>query len=102
MDGKRAIDGMLVYFKRVPFDSDELKIATYFSSEKLRRDPRNHCVPILEVLEDPIDSNTRFMVMPFLRWVDTPPFEIVDDVLECIEQLLEVRVHRFGGLEDRQ
>ncbi|KAH9845945.1 hypothetical protein C2E23DRAFT_855260, partial [Lenzites betulinus] len=90
IDASRISDGKLVYVKRVTSDSQELHIHSYLSSEALRRDPRNRCVPLLDTIQDSTDPNTTFMVMPFLRYIDSPPFETVEDVLECLDQLLEV------------
>ena len=82
---------MLVYIKRVPTHSDELKIALMLNSETLRKDPRNHCVPILDHFEDEQESGMSFMVMPFLQSIDNPPFETVYNVIDFVEQVLEVR-----------
>lgn len=68
-----------------------MQIATYLRSEELQKDPRNRCVPILDVLHLPGDEGLSFMVMPFLRYIDSPTFELVDDVLQCGGSLLEVR-----------
>ncbi|KAI0350538.1 hypothetical protein OH77DRAFT_1593479 [Trametes cingulata] len=89
MDATRISDGTLVYLKRVKSDSQELQILSYLSSEELLHDPRNHCVPLLDVIQDPLNPDTSYMVMPFLRYIDSPPFELVGDVLECIDQVLE-------------
>ena len=56
----------------------------------MRKDPRNHCVPILDVLDDPADPATSFLVMPFLRNIDDPEFDTVGSILQCVSQLLEV------------
>ncbi|KAI0350534.1 kinase-like protein [Trametes cingulata] len=98
IDATRMSDGRIVYLKRVRRDSQELQILSFLSSEELRRDPRNHCVPLLDVLQDPSDPDTSFMVMPFLRYIDSPPFELVEDVLECLDQILEglVFIHDHG------
>ena len=90
LDARRLADGKLVLLKRVASSSPEIRIATYLSSEELRRDPRNHCVPILDVIVDRQDPSISFLVMPFLRWIDDPEFDTVGSILECIEQLLEV------------
>ena len=90
IDATRTSDGALVYIKRVQSDSQELRLLSYLSSEELRQDPRNHCVPLLDVLTNPLEPTTTFMVMPFLRYIDDPDFELVEDVLECLDQLLEV------------
>ena len=67
----------------------EIVIASLLSSEELRKDPRNRCVPILDIIVDTEDPALSFIVMPFLRHVDDPPFDTVGSVLECMEQLLK-------------
>ena len=83
-------DGKAVLFKKIGTDSAELRLATYLSSEELRKDPRNHCVPILDVLRDPFDPSISYLVMPLLRRIDMPEIDTVESVLECVGQLLEV------------
>ena len=90
MDATRVSDGKLVLFKKVKSASEEIKIASFFSSDKLRKDPRNHCVPVLDIIRDREDPATSFLVMPFLRWVDDPQFDTVGSILDCVHQLLEV------------
>ena len=80
-----------MYIKRVPTDSAELQIALRLSSESLRRDPNNHCVPIIDHFEDEADRTMTFMVMPFLLPIDEPPFETVEDVVDFADQMLTVR-----------
>ncbi len=82
---------MLVLLKRVAADSKEVKIASYFSSQEIREDPRNHCIPVLDVIPDKDDSSKSYLVMPFLRYADRPPFESIQSMLDCGEQLIEVR-----------
>lgn len=80
--------------KRIRTDADdgnEIKIATLLSSPALANDPRNHCVPVLDVLKDDIDPNISYVVMPFLQKVDDPPFETLGDIVDFVNQLLEVR-----------
>lgn len=90
MDAIRLVDGKQVFIKKVPSTSSKLRITTYLSSPELRKDPRNHCVPILEVLTDPEDSSISFLVMPLLRYIDQPEFDTVGCILDFVEQLLEV------------
>lgn len=80
IDATWMSDGTLVYLKRTPSDSQELQIASYLSSQALRLDPRNHCVPLLDILQDPLNPDTAFMVIPFLRYKTSPPFEVVGDI----------------------
>ncbi|KAI0334860.1 hypothetical protein GY45DRAFT_1431349 [Cubamyces sp. BRFM 1775] len=89
IDATRVADGQLVYLKKVSSSSHELEICRYFSSESLRQDSRNHCVPLVDVLPHPTDPETSFIVMPFLRKIDDPAFETIEDILDCGEQLLE-------------
>ncbi|KAJ8481569.1 hypothetical protein ONZ51_g5906 [Trametes cubensis] len=98
IDATRMSDGKLVYVKRIDKNSQELQIISFLSSEEMRRDPRNHCVPLLDTIPDPSDPNTAYIVMPFLRYVDSPGFVLVDDVLECLDQVLEglVFIHDHG------
>ncbi|EIW62121.1 uncharacterized protein TRAVEDRAFT_44951 [Trametes versicolor FP-101664 SS1] len=98
IDATRISDGTLVYIKRTRTDSQELQIVAYLNSDELRQDPRNHCIPLLDVLQDPSAPDTSFMVMPFLRYIDSPPMERVEDVLDCFDQVLEglVFIHDHG------
>ncbi|KAH9893444.1 kinase-like domain-containing protein [Cubamyces lactineus] len=89
MDATRISDGKLVYLKEVKSTSSELKILSYLSSDELRKDPRNHTIPLLETLQHPTNPALVFMVMPFLRFIDQPPFETVEDAYDCGEQVLE-------------
>jgi hypothetical protein len=54
-------------------------------------DPANHSVPILDTFEDLVDKSISYLVMPFLRLTDNPPFEVVEEVLDFVDQILEVR-----------
>ncbi|KAL7282053.1 hypothetical protein ACG7TL_003520 [Trametes sanguinea] len=98
MDATRVSDEALVYMKSIRTDSEELRILSYLSSDELRHDPRNHCVPLLDVFQDSTDAERSIIVMPFMRYIDNPPFESVDDVLEMLDQVLEglVFIHDHG------
>ncbi|OCH90635.1 hypothetical protein OBBRIDRAFT_819196 [Obba rivulosa] len=98
IDARRVSDESLVYIKRVKTGDLESKIATYLSSEGLSGDPRNHCVPILEMFEDPDDPAISYMVMPFLRPIDEPQFELISEVLDFVDQIIEglVFLHDHG------
>ncbi|KAI9063469.1 hypothetical protein FKP32DRAFT_720804 [Trametes sanguinea] len=81
-------------------------MATFLSYPELRQDPRNHRVPILDVLRDPDDAPVSYLAMPFLRNLDNPDFASIDELLDCAEQLLEVsgllviatETHQLQGL----
>ncbi|KAK0479618.1 hypothetical protein IW261DRAFT_1607937 [Armillaria novae-zelandiae] len=91
IDATRAEDGKLVALKRIskmnfPF---ELELGTFFSSSPLSDDPRNHCVPIYEVLQSPHDPDVQFIVMPRLREAHTPSFDTVGEFADAFQQIFE-------------
>ena len=90
IDARRANDNLLVCIKRVSTKTHEVETAMLFSQPALRSDPRNHCIPILDVIPDEQDEYIAYLVMPFYRMMDDPPFELVDDVLDFADQVLEV------------
>ncbi|KAH9920134.1 uncharacterized protein B0H18DRAFT_1025266 [Fomitopsis serialis] len=90
LDATRQSDGLLVTLKRVdtavhPF---EVEIGEFLSSEQLAQDPRNHCVRILDVLQDPIDSKLSIVVMPLLKSYHKPEFLTVGEAVAfCIQMI---------------
>lgn len=89
-DATRVSDGRLVSIKRVKTSGTELEIVNVLSSLELSSDPRNHCVPIFDQFRDDQDSQWSYIIMPFLRYVDDPPFETVSDIVDFVTQMLEV------------
>ena len=79
--------------KRISRQSEEASIAQRLSTKELRADPRNHCVPIIEVIEDPNDDSISYMVMPLLRNANLPPFQYMKEIMDFVDQVLEVRLH---------
>ncbi|KIP02948.1 hypothetical protein PHLGIDRAFT_111478 [Phlebiopsis gigantea 11061_1 CR5-6] len=98
VDATRIVDNQLVYVKRVATGGEELKIAQFLNREVVRNDSHNHSVPVLEVFQDDEDPAISYLVMPFLRLMDDPPFSHVNDVLEFVDQTLEglVFMHSQG------
>lgn len=90
IDATRMTDGRLVYIKRVRNNDPEYRIARWLSSGTNSADPRNHCVPLLDYIVDDDDTSLAYIVMPFLRPVNQPPFERVADIVDFVTQLLEV------------
>ena len=88
LDATRERDNLLVCLKKIERDSREVEIARFLTAFE---DSDNHCVPLLEVIpdEDPT-SNVSFLVTPYLRPMNNPPFFAVAEVLDCIQQTLEV------------
>lgn len=95
IDATRHSDGRLVCLKRVPKDGPEIEITKQFSLQSLRDDPRNHCIPVLDTFDDDTETDVSYIVMPFLRRMDNPPFDMVNDVLDFVDQVVEVC--KFAG-----
>ena len=87
---KRISDGVVVTIKRVVADSEEVTISRMLSNPQRLKDVHNHTVPILDYFIDENDTQQAFMVMPLLRLFNDPPFSSVDEVVDCVRQLLEV------------
>jgi len=92
MDATRIIDRKPVMLKKVlPEEGPhELSIARYFSSNELRDDSRNHCVPLLDLIDT---ANTKLdkklMVMPFLRPFNHPRFQTFGEFVAFFMQICE-------------
>jgi hypothetical protein len=67
----------------------ELIITQLFSSRQFSRDPRNHCVPLLDIIEMP-QNGQKLLVMPFLRPFDNPRFQTFDEFVVFFTQICEV------------
>lgn len=80
--------------KRLAKSSTELIIAQFLTAKGRRHDPRNHCVPILAVLPDPIDDNVALIVMPALLTFSINEFVVVSEVVDFMFQTLEVCLFR--------
>ncbi|KAG6900303.1 hypothetical protein C0993_012735 [Termitomyces sp. T159_Od127] len=96
LDASRA-DGTVVALKRIDISlgNDEITIGKYFSSGPLASDPRNHCVPILDIIEPKEGSNIAFIAMPLL--INTRsyvPFTTIGEVVEFFRQIIEAS-HSF-------
>ena len=71
-------------------NDEESGIAQMLGSEAMRTDPRNHCVPVIEIFDDPDDDSVSYMVMPLLRNASNPPFQYVKEIIDFANQVLEV------------
>ena len=83
--------------KKVLRTGDELRIAQMLSTGGLLADPRNHCAPVIDVIDDPNYDSVSYMVMPLLRLADSPPFQYVKEIIDFVDQILEVRATGFAG-----
>ena len=90
MDGTRARDGMQVIFKKIA--RNQLEINQYLCSPGLMRDPHNHCVPLLEILELPDAPGQRLLVIPVLRPFDNPRFQTFGEFVSFFTQICDVRL----------
>jgi hypothetical protein len=86
MDATQRSDGKHVMLKKVSL-GEELRISQLFSSPEVVRDPRNHCVPLLDLIEIP---DAKLMVMPFLRPFDTPRFQTYGEFVAFFSQICDV------------
>ncbi len=84
----------MVVIKQIPKSVHpyEVDIGRYLTSSPLSDDPRNHCCPILDVLQDPRDPDIQLVVMPFLRQYNDPKFSTVGEAVEFFRQALDVCV----------
>jgi hypothetical protein len=92
MDATRRRDGKHVMFKKIYPDEGphEMIITQLFSSRELARDPRNHCVPLLDIIEIP-QNDQKLMVMPLLRPFNDPHFQTFGEFVGFFTQICEVR-----------
>ncbi|KAJ7634535.1 kinase-like domain-containing protein [Roridomyces roridus] len=91
MDAERISDGQQVMLKWVSRKAHpcEVDVGCFFSSPTLSGSSKNHCVPILEVLQDPRDDDKEIIVMPRLIRFDEPIFDTVGEVIDCWRQIFE-------------
>jgi serine/threonine protein kinase len=86
VDATRISDDKLVYIKEVKTGDLESRIALALSNID---DPANHSVPVLDTFVDEVDASLSYLVMPFLRMPDDPPFGVVEEVIDFADQVLE-------------
>lgn len=91
LDAVRVRDGQRVVFKKVKTNTDEIRIAMYLSSKENMQDPRNHTVPILDVIMLPGTDDEALLVMPLLLKFHLLPFRFLGEFCEFALQILEVR-----------
>jgi len=91
MDATRRCDGKQVMLKKVLPEQgpNELRIAQLFSSPWAARNPRNHCVPLVDVIEIP-NTGQNLMVMPLLRPFNNPRFRTFGEFVTFFTQICEV------------
>ncbi|KZV74539.1 hypothetical protein PENSPDRAFT_647967 [Peniophora sp. CONT] len=91
-DAIRISDGRQVFCKSITNEDRvlrHLEIIRFLSSEALRRDPRNHTVPILDEFTLPNSGGELVLVMPFMRRWRSPNFDTVGEAVEFFRQIFE-------------
>ena len=91
MDATRLSDGETVILKKFSRTRDpyEKEITVFLSSEPAKSHPKNHSIPLYEVLDVP-GNDVSILVTPVLSLFNDPRFETVGEVLECFRQVFEV------------
>ncbi|KAG5338875.1 hypothetical protein C0989_005751 [Termitomyces sp. Mn162] len=89
LDAVRISDGVKVVLKRLDTRSEELRVAHYLLSPQLAKDPRNHTVPILDVIPLPNSHSEALLVMPQLLHFAEIPFVRFGEVVEAVQQFLQ-------------
>ncbi|KAI0330382.1 hypothetical protein GY45DRAFT_1250942 [Cubamyces sp. BRFM 1775] len=86
IDALRERDGYLVAIKIVKNKGEELRLSQFLSSLE---HPSNHCVSVVDVLEDSLNPAMSLMVMQYLRPWNDPEFNMVGDAVDFVSQMLE-------------
>jgi hypothetical protein len=92
LDAVRVCDGLPVALKKIDtaIHPHEVDIAKKISAESMAKDPRNHCLPMLDTLQVPDEQNSIILVMTQLRPYHDPRFDTIGEAVECFRQLFEV------------
>ncbi|KAJ6629435.1 hypothetical protein B0H10DRAFT_1776589 [Mycena sp. CBHHK59/15] len=92
MDAVRIADNSLVMLKSVrkEVSPDEASVWSFLSSDQLRGDPRNHCIPLLDVLDPPnAQHGDKILVMRFMHDFSEPTFDTVGEGVDFFQQIFE-------------
>ncbi len=92
VDAIRTKDGKRVLLKRVyqSRQHPEIEISQLFSTEPLASDPRNHCVPLEDVLDPPDDPDLKILVFPFLQQIKATHFDTFGEIVDFLQQIFTV------------
>lgn len=93
MDAVRVQDGQPVILKliRVLEDPSE-EHAHFFSNAPMKDDPRNHCIPLLDVLRPSALPDSSILVMRRMIPWDLWPFSRTSEAVDFLKQVFEVRL----------
>ena len=96
--GTRTSDGKQVCVKRVKTKGEESIALSILLGNVQRVEAANHCVPVLDFLQDPEEPAVSFLIMSRLRHINTSHFRRVQDVVNFVSQVLVVRVTPLSGI----
>ncbi|KIK54388.1 hypothetical protein GYMLUDRAFT_904107 [Collybiopsis luxurians FD-317 M1] len=97
IDALRVSDSSMVAIKRVRDPlvegrrtiSTKERIATSFSNDDHKSNPRNHCIPVLQVLHIPGIDDETLLVMPWMREPNDPNFRTIGEGLQFVREIFE-------------
>ncbi|KAJ7183007.1 hypothetical protein C8R43DRAFT_1101214 [Mycena crocata] len=84
LDARCIRDNQKVVLKRV--NGKELEIFQHLDA--LRSDARNHTIPLLDVISFP-GTEWTFVVMPYCRLFNSPPFHCRDEFVDAMTRYIE-------------
>ena len=92
MDAIDVKTNRAICIKMITKKTNEVEIGRYLvpDSSQFHRSPRDHCVPILDVFQNPDRPDMSYIVMPLLRPFDNPEFGAIGEVIDFVTQILEV------------
>jgi hypothetical protein len=96
MDATRISDGRPVMFLKKLLKEEgphELQMNKHFSTGPLSSDPRNHCVPLLDVVE--LRDEPPILVHPLLRCHYDPRFQTFGEFVTFFAQTCQVSLVTF-------
>ncbi|KAJ7145462.1 kinase-like domain-containing protein [Mycena filopes] len=88
LDATRIEDGKKVVLKHVPNDGSEITLMKFLNTPSARSDPKNRTIPLLDIISEP-NSPWSFLVMPYCRRFNYPPFHCRNEFLEAMAQFME-------------
>jgi len=91
MDATRISNGAFVVLKLIITESHprEIELLEHFSTEPRKSDPKNHCVPLYQVLYPLNERGWSILVTPLLKPFDEPRFQTFGECIAFFTQLFE-------------
>ncbi|KAI0088676.1 hypothetical protein BDY19DRAFT_179850 [Irpex rosettiformis] len=87
IDAIQVSTGRLVWIKRC--EPNRTERDTLLSCLEVQDQSLNHCIPLLECIEENEDTGVYYLVTPFLRPVHDPPLETLGDAIEFTTHIME-------------